>query len=277
MKSITKLMVVAMLLAAALVVAPAAAARTITENGSTVYIGEENVNLTAIFDHPAGGGEGVLVYYSSTTGSGDDRSGTIEKTISVANTSDFELTATDFGSLTGQWYAFAEGDKDLTALATADGNILVQKPSVKLNVKLWDKEKGKVSADSVDGKTVTRKSDIAFEIEHNLGGVDPAFQIDIEVTTPSGGKLTTFGEELKGIDLTGQKVPKGPISLEGREAGTYTAVAKWPSSSDFYDKGYDSNTVTFEILTKKLAISSNKDSVVRGNNFVVTITGESKT
>ncbi|MFY9170377.1 MAG: DUF3821 domain-containing protein, partial [Candidatus Methanoculleus thermohydrogenotrophicum] len=222
MKSITKLMVVAMLLAAALVVAPVAAGRTIENNGSTVFIGEENVNLAKVFQHTETGKKGTLVYYSSTTGSGDDRSGTIEKTISVANTSDFELTATDFGSLTGQWYAFAEGDKDLTALATADGNILVQKPSVKLNVKLWDKEKGKVSADSVDGKTVTRKSDIAFEIEHNLGGVDPAFQIDIEVTTPSGGKLTTFDKNLKDINLTGQKVARGPISLEGRDAGTYT-------------------------------------------------------
>jgi hypothetical protein len=34
--------------------------------------------------------------------------------------------------------------------------------------------------------------------------------------------------------------------------------------------------VTFEILSKAIAISSNKDTVVRGKNFVVTITGESK-
>jgi hypothetical protein len=42
MKSITKLMVVAMLLAAALVVAPAVAARTIATSGDTVYVGEED-------------------------------------------------------------------------------------------------------------------------------------------------------------------------------------------------------------------------------------------
>ena len=35
--------------------------------------------------------------------------------------------------------------------------------------------------------------------------------------------------------------------------------------------------MTFEVLTKPIAISSSKDSVVRGKNFVVTITGESKT
>ena len=43
----------------------------------------------------------------------------------------------------------------------------------------------------------------------------------------------------------------------------------------FYNKGFDSNAVSFEVLTKALAISSNKDSVVRGNSFTVTIRGES--
>ncbi|MGI6503711.1 MAG: hypothetical protein ACOX0O_07195 [Candidatus Methanoculleus thermohydrogenotrophicum] len=103
------------------------------------------------------------------------------------------------------------------------------------------------------------------------------FGIDIEVTTPSGGKLTKFAEEaLKGQTLTGQKYNTTPIKLEGQDAGTYTAIAKWPEGTDFYGKGYDSNTVTFEILSKAIAISSNKDTVVRGKNFVVTITGESK-
>jgi PGF-CTERM protein len=295
MKSMTKLMVVAMLLVAALVVAPAAAERVVPDGG-TVFIGEKNVNLNKVFDYGSdgvvvgAGKEGTLVYYSSiTSDSGGSRTGTIEKTVTVPNASAFELTATDFGT-TGAWYAFNETNAKekggLTNQSAAAGYILVQKPSVKLDVKLWDKQNKVVSTDSVDGKTVTRNSQIAFELEHNLGiGLGDPFKIDVEVTTPSGGKLTTFGNnsvDLKSVNLTGQKATKGPISLEGREAGTYTAIAKWPSKtdirgSDFYDKGYNSNTVTFEVLTKKVAISSNKDSVVRGNNFVVTITGESKT
>ena len=287
MKSMTKLMVVAMLLAAALVVAPAAA-RDISGNGSTVFIGEKNVNLDKIFgyttvDYDQYVPNGTLVFYSSTTGSGADRSGTIEKTISVGNTSKFELTTTDFGSLIGQWYAFQKGADDLTALGKADGSILVQKPVLDLDVKLAKIDT--TYTDSVNGKTVTRASNISFELEHNLGitGLDEPFKVDIEVTTPSGGKLTTFGDndvQLKGLELTGQKNVTtnyhNAIDLKGLDPGTYTAIAKWPSSSDFYDKGYNSNTVTFEILTKAIAISSNKDSVVRGNNFVVTITGESK-
>ena len=271
MKSITKLMVVAMLLAAALVVAPAAA-RTIV-SGGTVFIGEEDVDLTAVFNTTVGD-SGTLVHYSSITSSGALRIGTIEKTISVANVSKFELTKTDFGSLTGQWYAFA-GGADLTILDEAKGNILVEKPQVKLDVKLV--RDGKVTADSVDGKTVTRKSEIAFEIEHNLGDNIKEFGVNIEVTTPSGGKLTTFaGKPLKNQILDGQKKVIKDIKLDGQDAGTYTAIAKWPEGTDFYGKGYDSNTVTFEILSKAIAISSNKDTVVRGKNFVVTITGESK-
>jgi len=292
MKSMTKLMVVAVaaLLAAALVVAPAAAARTVTEStGATVFIGEKNVNLNPVFGLGAKdeGKKGTLVYYSSITTGGDGTQiGTIQKTVTVPNTKSFELTATDFGSLTGQWYAFSSGSGDFSRMATGDGDlyngtILVQKPSVKLDVKLA--KDGKVTTDSVDGKTVTRNSQIAFELEHNLAINDTPFMIDVEVTTPNGGKLTTFGDndvQLRGLELTGQKNVTtnyhGAIDLKGLDPGTYTAIAKWPSSSDFYDKGYNSNTVTFEILTKAIAISSNKDSVVRGNNFVVTITGESK-
>jgi len=284
MKSMTKLMVVAMLLVAALVVAPAAARPVVS--GDTVFIGEKDVNLNKVFNGSTAeiaGAGGVLVYYSSVTGGAADRTGTIQKSIPVNNPDTFELTATDFGSLTGQWYAFNKsGTPNYAVLGDAFGSILVQKPTVNLDVKLAG------STDSVNGKTVTRSSNISFELEHNLGVEGTPFEIDIEVTTPSGGKLTTFGNNsvnLKGLPLSGQKYKtddsKGPyplgIDLEGREAGTYTAIAKWPSSSDFYDKGYNSNTVTFEVLTKKVAISSNKDSVVRGNNFVVTITGESKT
>jgi PGF-CTERM protein len=290
MKSITKLMVVAMLLAAALVVAPAAA-RTIEPDG-TVFIGEKDVDLHEVFELDAG--KGTLVYYSSiTTGVDGTQIGTIQKTVTVPDITKFEFTATDFGSLTGQWYAFPGGIGDLSKMKTEDegerynGTILVQKPSVKLDVKLWDDNNKKPSADSVDGKTVTRNSIIAFEIEHNLGDVPEKdeFQIDIEVTTPSGGKLNKFGKvinesaDLRKLNLTGQKVVVNEtygISLKGEDAGTYTAIAKWPSNSDFYGKGYDSNTVTFEILSKAIAISSNKDTVVRGKNFVVTITGESK-
>jgi len=264
MKSMTKLMVVAMVLVAALVVAPAAARPV--NSGSSIFVGEENLDLTAI----NGSGVSTLVYYSNIASA---TAGTIGKTLSVGNDVAFELTSTDVGTSTGAWYAFT-ANADLTNPQAANGYVLVQVPSTKLDAKLAG------TTETVNAKTVTRASSIVFDIEHNLGSLTPAATMNIEVTTPGGGKLTTFGNNsvnLAGVALTGQKYTSPAIQLAGVEAGTYTAQAKWPSTADFYGKGYDSNTVTFEVITKTLGITANKDSVVRGNNFVVTITGESST
>jgi len=283
MKSMTKLMVVAMLLVAALVVAPAAAARTVSE-GDNVYIGEKNVNLATVFgDDPKGG---TLVYYSNVA---TPEAATIGKTVPVpgktavgSNVASFELTTTDFTS-TGAWYAFNKSNPEkLTNQSAADGYILVEKPSVPLDVKLVN-EKGEVTTDSVDGKSVTRNSRIAFEIKHNIRLAAPGdvtkengFVMKIEVKTPDGGTLTSLGaQDLGNVLLTGTKSQVKILSLDGLKPGTYTAQAKWGNTSALDSD--DSNTVTFDIAPKAIGITSSKDSVVRNNNFVVTITGDSKT
>ena len=281
MKSITKLMVVAMLLVAALVVAPVAA-RDIDNNGSTVYIGEKNVNLTEVLNGtPAAPfDKGNLVYYT------DQKAGAIGKIIPVTEdtAAKFEIDASTFETRLGPWYAF-NGTKsgDITNSSAADGYFLVDKPSAKLDVKLWNQKDNKMSTDSVNGKSVSKADAIAFEIKHNIR-LDSAvvtkpengFEMKIEVKTPEGGTVTT----LNGTDLrlalagTANSTAVG-ISLKGLEPGTYTAQAKWNNTAAF-----DSETpapVTFEIRSKALSISSSKDSVVRGNNFLVTIMGESLT
>jgi len=135
--------------------------------------------------------------------------------------------------------------------------------------------------DSVNGRSISRNTALAFKLTNNLNGfsnLDVAAQpaIKIDVTLPDGRVTNQFGGvDLTAIPMNGTTVYMGPVNLAGVEAGTYTAQAKWPSGTDFYNKGYDSNTVAFEVLSKKLAITSNKDTVVRGNSFTVTITGES--
>ncbi len=276
MKSMTKLMVVAMLLVAALVVAPVAAQREVKDGGN-VYIGEKHVNLVSVF-----GGEdsGTLVYYSSVAA---PEAATVGKTVSVNDARDFELTASDFPSI-GAWYAFNETNRaekgGLTNQSAASGYILVEKPSVPLDVKLA--KDGKVTTDSVDGKTVTRNSDIAFEIKHNIRvptdevTKENGFIMKIEIKTPDGGTLTSLGgKNLGNVELDGTKKQTAIIPLKDLKPGTYTAQAKWGNTSAL--DSADSNTVTFEVLSKAIAITSSKDNVVRGKNFVVTITGESKT
>ncbi|MDI3507286.1 MAG: hypothetical protein PWQ69_1266 [Methanomicrobiaceae archaeon] len=259
MKSITKLMVVAMLLAAALVVAPAAAGtRNVTNSGATVYVGEENVTLGFALDATQ------IVHYSDPT------AGAIDKTISLApNGTIPELTRTAVGTVTGPYYVF-NASGDLTDRSEALGYVNVQYPEVALDVVLNTSQK-----DSVAGKSVTRDNLLDFKLTDNIIGLPDT--INIEVTMPGGGTTTKFGgQPLSAINLTGATSYIGAVNLSTAEAGTYTAIAKWPSASDFYGKGFDSNTVTFEVSTKKLVITSDKDSVVRGKTFSVTVTGESK-
>ncbi|MDN7013664.1 DUF3821 domain-containing protein [Methanoculleus sp. FWC-SCC3] len=135
--------------------------------------------------------------------------------------------------------------------------------------------------DSVNGRSISRNTALAFKLTNNLNGFSnldvaapPAMKID--VTLPGGGVTNLFGGvDLTAIPMNGTTVHMAPINLTGVEAGTYTAQAKWPSTSDFYGKGLDSNTVIFQVTSGAVGITSNKDTVVRGNPFTVTITGES--
>ncbi|MCK8518044.1 MEMAR_RS02690 family S-layer glycoprotein [Methanoculleus sp. 7T] len=275
MKSMTKLMVVAMLLVAALVVAPAAAARVINTNGTTVYVGEENINFAS---STGTGGFGTLVKVDQLVHYSDPSAGAIDKTILAdKNGNVTELTKSAIGTTTGTYYVFADG-ADTGSRNNAAGSVNVQYPEATLDVVLSSSPQ-----DSVNGKSVTRDNKLDFKLTNNLNGLKQTSTyggatMNIEVTLPGGGVTTQFGgvTNLKDVTVDGTTMWRGPIDLTNAEAGTYSAVAKWPSGSDFYGKGFDSKAVTFEVLTKKLAISANKDTVVRDNSFTVTITGESK-
>jgi PGF-CTERM protein len=297
MKSMTKLMVVAMLLVAALVVAPAAA-RTYVGNhddgigkfaiapSDTVYVGEQHLNFAAGWTADLTAGA-RFVHYTDTT------KGTYDKAVTISSPDDFELTSSDFGTTTGTYYVFPITASISDPVPAGTQTLYVDIPKVTLDVVLQ-----KSLIDSVNGKTVTRDNALAFKLQNNLGGFSDVVngstgptgtppenyqaqpKMKIEVTLPGGGVTTKFGTVgLAGIAVNGTTVYKNNIILEDEKAGKYTAVAKWPSSgpgASFYGKNYDSNPVTFEILTKKLAISADKDTVVRGKSFSVTITGESK-
>jgi len=282
MKSMTKLMVVAMVLAAALVVAPAAARTvgvgTVDGNtvynispGDTIYVGEKNLafNQSESWGVLTGG---RLVHFTDTTAN------TTDKNIVISDATNFEVDSGKFGTVTGDYYVFRPGAT--IGYGNQAGTVFVDIPSVTLDVVL-----NKSRVDSVNGKTVTRDTKLDFKLDNNLDGFKGLTGVNqptmkIEVTLPGGGVTTEFGGvTLSGIPVDGTTQNKVNVTLDKAEAGTYTAQAKWPSTgagASFYNKGYDSKAVTFEVLTKTLAISANKDAVVRDNSFTVTITGESK-
>jgi len=281
MKSITKLMVVAMLLVAALVVAPVAATRSgpgakEISSGDTVYVGEEGLKFVADFGGNSGAGYNItrLIYFSG------DTAGQSIPVVKGSHTAPLTLSEFDvskaLATTTGTYYAF--NDTVTVDKKNAAGTVDIRVPNVNLGVVLNNSEDDRIH--SVDGKSVTRSADLIFELDTNLavgfkGSTAPT--MNIEVTLPGGGVVTEF----KNAILTDVKINETTkfytdnFSLAGATAGTYTAIAKWPEGTDFYDKGYDSNSVSFEVLTKALAIATDKDSVVRGNSFTVTVTGES--
>jgi len=165
MKSMTKLMVVAMVLVAALVVVPAAA-RTFDgaaadgnaiysiADGDAIYVGEENLNFTTLL----GQNSGWLVHFSSVSDLA------VDKQIPISNAADFELTKTAVGTTTGTYYVFT-GSPFNPAGATYRGTVIVDTPSVSLDAVLNNS-----LIDSVSGKTVTRDNALAFKLTNNLAG-----------------------------------------------------------------------------------------------------------
>jgi PGF-CTERM protein len=255
-------MVVAMLLVAALVVAPVAA-RTVS-TGNTIYVGEEALDVSAIIGAPSG----TLVRFSSYA----DR--TVETTIPVYDSAQFDLTADSVGTRTGQWYGFPSGANYGDKTVTETGTVDIQIPSANIDVLLTG------TSTSVNGKSVTRGQPVDFRISHNLGGF-PGALMDVRVTTPGGGTVTEInGVDLKGQVLTGQsRNTISNVPMTGLTTGTYTArgIFDKPAGSSVTGTGFDTaNTVTFEVTSGALSIVSNKDNIVRGNTFTVTITGESE-
>ena len=149
----------------------------------------------------------------------------------------------------------------------------------------------KSHTDSLNGDTVTRNTDISFKLISNFAssyytvGDTHYAQVNIEITTPGGATVSIFGGNavnLQNINLSGpvlytDEIPGlDQISLSGVEAGTYTAEAVWAEAMPWYNQEPNSNDVTFTVSSKVLSITTNKESVVSGNDFVVTVTGESE-
>ncbi|NYT05349.1 MAG: DUF3821 domain-containing protein [Methanomicrobiales archaeon] len=285
MKSITKMMVIAvvMLVAASLFVAPATArvgAITNVANGDTVFVYESGLNLTNVTQ------TGATTITSLRKYTDDDPSKALLNEIPVANRANFEVLDAAVAGQYGVYYPFPGG---AGGLAQTNNTVVIRDPTATLDVVL-----NQSHSDSVNGKSLTKASSIAFKITSPFVGANYKFTIGattyypgkmkVTLTTPLGGKITTFGtanyasiwvnSSQMYTDLS-NSVNQASV-LTNVEAGTYTAIAEWVRPTGFADYAADSNSVTFTVESQILKIESDKDTVVRGNNFVTTISGESK-
>ncbi|HTY52148.1 MAG TPA: hypothetical protein VMB35_03030, partial [Methanomicrobiales archaeon] len=316
MKSTMKLIIVALIFAAVLALPPAVSARqfnvTDMQAGDVAFIYETGLNVSALDADAVHAAKGVSLSppTSFRKYSNDQPDPTVAG--GGAMLSEIPLTVCSNpvpGALclnintappyTGIWFPY-----NATAPGyhvNANNSIQIQHADVTLDAVLNNSH-----TDSIATKSVTRDNNIAFKLISNYAGNFYKHQstsdsgtyydalVNIELTTPGGGKIQIFGNnavDLRNIALNGSvqysdSLPAGAqaiggvgnaIDLTGVEAGTYTATAKWTTTMPWYNLESNSNAVTFTVLSKPITITTNKESVVRGNSFVVTITGESRT
>jgi len=169
----------------------------------------------------------------------------------------------------GRYYAWGDD-----GLLNGRPWVEIREPSTGLDVLLGG------TNTSVNGITLTHNVALDFALENNLEGLHTTLAatfMDIEVTTPGGAKLTQFGGiDLSGIPINASTVYVHGVALSDAESGSYTARAVWPLASDFTGKGYDSNTITFDVVERSLTIDSGTDRITRGQAFNVTISGDTR-
>ncbi|MFA7199084.1 MAG: PKD domain-containing protein [Methanoculleus sp.] len=225
-------------------------------SGNTLYFGEEGLNLTRL------GNVQQLVYYSNFS------AGTVGVTLDVPDCRSFD-PAPGEEPMPGRYYAWGDD-----GLLNGGPWVEIREPCTGLDVLLSG------TNTSVNGITLTHNVALDFALENNLEGLHTtpaAAFMDIEITTPGGGKFTQFGgTDLSGIPVNASTVYIRGTPLSGVESGSYTARAVWPSASDFAGKGYETDIVTFNVVERSLTIDSDTDRVTRGESFNVTISGDSR-
>jgi len=315
MKSTMKLIIVALVFAAVLAMPSAVSARglnvTDLKKGDVAFVYETGINVTGLDADAVHAAKANLIPWSPPTSFRKFSNDQPDPTIAGGGAMLAEIPLAACSNPTpgalcldinvappymGIWYPYnatAPGYQ-----VNANNSIQIQHADITLDAVLNNSH-----TDSIATKSVTRDNLISFKlistyagnyykhISNAAGTVYYDALVNIELTTPGGGKIQIFGNnavDLRNIALNGSveytdSLPNSQatgvgsaIDLTGVEAGTYTATAKWITTMPWYNLESNSNAVTFTVLSKPITITTNKETVVRGNSFVVTITGESK-
>jgi PGF-CTERM protein len=276
------------LVALAVLILPVSATLKTVPAGGDVFIGEQGLDISA------GATAATLNWYASGTNPATDAP---NAQITVGDATNFYVAPATFVGRTGNWY-----NAGSTNVA-----IVVNDPS--MDIKVWDNNAGK----DVTGKSVVSGDFLNFRVETNTYSVatqrfgvneTPVGFITIKVKTADGATYTalwqsttvsnslvnrfvdsslwywvnpptaTTGWNTAVVDPSGAKVYK---------AGTYTVSAelnlnlikdnyKAPDGSDYTGKTVTA-LKTINIAGDTVKIEASKDTVVRGNQFSVTVTG----
>jgi hypothetical protein len=291
-KTIIALVAAAMLLFLVLPASAAVVGRNIN-GGATVFIGEENLDITKAMN-----GDNTIGWWASAA-SITTTAPTTSLTVTALMTT-FSVSPATFVGYTGNWYR-------INGAGAVNGSAFnVMDPQ--LNLQIWDPIQGI----AINGQSVPQGMDVSFKIETNMyqvttgqrSPINPATDgfITIKVKTPDGATYTELvNKSGKGNLLSNQYVNTQPFfwstngvanrwdtgaastSQRMYPPGTYSVYAESTLNNmkNNYKNGgadYTGKTIS-EIKTVTLAsdtikITADKGTVVRSKPFSVTVIGK---
>ncbi len=192
-----------------------AGAYTTIPQGSTVFIGEQGLDVSA-----AVGSDPAIGWWASgaaiATSSPDDQ-------IQVPTPSNFYISSSAFGPYTGTWYRLtSQGKPDGVAFIVADPSLDIRVVDTTINL-------------DVTNKWVPRGDQVAFRIDTNLNQIfsrstsgSPSEGITIYVQSPAGGTYSAL------LDSSGT-----PHALENIPVtvSTYQTPWSWDTGNSQYSAG----------------------------------------
>jgi hypothetical protein len=220
------------------------------EPGDTVFVYEENLNLSQLRDPVSGNPVTSLRRYVD-----DDPTKALISEIPVADDTSVDIPALLVESTPAVYYAYNSADG-------AGASVVIRKPEITLGVTLANP----YHADEVEGLNLPEGTAIAFRVDSPHVGTnyradsDYPARIDIVVTTPGGAETTTFGGvDLSDIPVSASRIYtddiRAPVSLSGLQEGTYRIRAEWREPQAFADNAPDSNEITFSLARRGVDIT----------------------
>ena len=286
-KAIIGIVMAVIMLASLVAIAPTSEARPTAnqiDSGDTVYIGEQGLALDLNGDGIYGD-VGVLEGVPDTPTEGEPPlSVSTSWTVPDVTEGKYYYDANANGALdAGEFYIYIDH-------AEITGDVILNTPT----------------QDSIVGKSVPPSAEIVFKAELNFGGGKiPGAELKIMLTDPDGVDiLAVDGQSLRNIDALGTTMfvmgwagdpdpddPSTPLVDEGcdgistttphyvdaldltdMDAGTYTVKIK-TEKEDCNLLDISSAEMEFTIRSEELSIEALKDTVYRGEDIILKVTG----
>lgn len=259
--------------------------------GSTLFIGESGLNIT----NPMNGSfYQKIAWYASGSDIGTDSPAMVYDVPTAAQT-DFYVDNGMFGGYTGAWYAYGSPTDVLLAF-------YVDEPSLSLAVfnTATSKDvtnKKVVADDTVTFRVNSKMYSLFSRPDYSTGTPLGTAGIDIKVKTPDGATLNAVRNQSQGFtSLSGIKPTNQQYFILNNDAtadvwqfnisqyspGTYEVYAECNVNSMKTNLGSltgktVSATGTIEVDKDTVTITADKETVIRNNDFTVTIDGKPKT